>query len=1776
MTGINNLDPQRGIGGIAALDDDNNNLAVNRQPQQAQAQAQVQNQARNVHIAVDNNGIPVPPSIDQFRKCRVIDDKLSGAQHNPLQQISLKELYDLASDYAVSSGAGGDGRKYIFKDATDSRTLDRFVNDKTKEMVARLCFADNSPESARLRNDLEELLDRIMTAGYESDEAATIKDKLERLVGDIGARVGNGDELARKAQDLLGEVRERYCRIIDNQQQIARLLNQTGAGDKISFKTPADTIGIGAMLPEDEESVSNMFSLPGVSGDRIALEIESGNCSYEQLLERHPEYSSALSQYSQNRLDGYTRKLDEIDEACADADLARKASELRTAREAGQADDTGFFKTVLTSLKDLSGIMTNSLRELSPNDRQKLSDSGRISGKVNELLDLIRQSYPHDLPGLDARIAFLKGNHAALNGLLDAVGYSETIFSKMVADDDVLNVLSSLADETRTPEQLRGDLASLSSFFRACETGSGMGMLQSIVSSLPAEGRSEAQKTALEHMCASLEVTSDAAACINYVLHGDENAHYAETFSLEELKSAYHRLCNPDRDLKAFLKRSGGEVSLRTAEQLVLRAAYHLYVAENCERPERIAEFRDNADFRAFMGIVAGQDNPAARQVSVSRYDGFDPVTVNIDNTQMSTFLFNFNLLMSKSGFLQGAERIPAVHLTKRLSEAVGVDINAILDANPQLRASYERQDTPKKLLAWFQEHQTDLAAGLQNSRQADFQSISHQAEVLKEANRSLLRNELTLLRSMMNTTGSVGSVSSSEEISTDDALRIGQKVSASAGLATLMTTISMLGAGTVPALPGGGYHGLTAGDFQDLSRIPHITATLRDVPIEEKSGENYKFAVLALAKMVSARAGNVTNPQNIMSCRVNDNLLRGLLVSLRIPDHVGDAGGNRFVVMEESLSDRIHNFCLSAGSMTAADRADILSHISLPKDFFKPENNIFIADEDAGKAAMKKFSSAIAEAVKALRRPHANQGQIFSRLLQNICTREQLGAAGTILALSAYRDGQAELPNVNAHLMNQVKSLFRKDRRFNASLESLQLGFNALHFEHAQASGRAMRDFATFRRNSDVAVESIYNVPYTQYALNKVIRQVAYNTGFKTRADMTYAIASGDSRGGKTSAAMVNECIEGIRSQLNCSRDIAEKLIQRYLKTDIQMKPLSGPTAGQTIRRVFRKFAHSKVGSFFGKVGAYLVNRHHSGATIAQTNAAVRAEDAALQRQKAVAESILLSMDSDTTLSYTNEKQFKLSAGVKVGPKGAVGIEGGFAIKAGSEFEISRDDNRFTFVMSAAIGAELEASVDIGFVKGAASVNGQYQPVYSVSFDGLDKATEFLSRVLQSSVRVSDLRDSSDIEKRTNLSAGGEANVEADVLQSLEKAGVKGVENSESSPLTVNANFGIGGSITRSRVYGTQTRTFVTNKTGFSKVGFSASFSPRKLVLNEGKMFGKDVDDMSEDEKKRFMDSTDRLDVIDSFVHLATDRKKAFGEWIATPAVEQFYERKYGREDELAWQEMDDFQKYQFDKGRFFAEAVASAVTDNVVNGAIDDADSFLSFVASKIPVISDTKEFIEDTKKSLTEMAGNLISSFNTSNFRMSGNLSLGADSTNAISLEAGATYSFDETRSYDTNLLNNELKKVEMSYKIEPETSGDANNIRNNNLKFISSAMKKLNFSEEQIAQVTKKLRSIQDSSVIKEMEIVMNGRKESLVKIMERVSREKRAGNSDSGSIISSGVSGMKNEDFVPGKIVFTVTENLSSSSVSIGGGAFVKVGVSSNETVNQNKTYEVVF
>ena len=212
--------------------------------------------------------------------------------------------------------------------------------------------------------------------------------------------------------------------------------------------------------------------------------------------------------------------------------------------------------------------------------------------------------------------------------------------------------------------------------------------------------------------------------------------------------------------------------------------------------------------------------------------------------------------------------------------------------------------------------------------------------------------------------------------------------------------------------------------------------------------------------------------------------------------------------------------------------------------------------------------------------------------------------------------------------------------------------------------------------------------------------------------------------------------------------------------------------------------------------------------------------------------------------------------------------------------------------------------------------------------------------------------------------------------------------------------------------------------------------------------------------------------------------------------------------------------------------------------------------------------------TVKGLVSSFEGLISRLDTAHLRFNLDIEAGTDANELLRISAGVTYQCDDTRTFETNLLQNDLKKVDRHTVITPETNGGDSNVMTKNIKFLTKTMKQYGFTKRQMDKAIARLNLIQNNGEnLESMEIVRTGKKSALARI------RKELGNTEKGNLankIGKKVDAMKDEDFLPLKIVFNTTRKIDATATKISAGAVFKVSISAEETLVKNNSYEVEF
>ena len=294
--------------------------------------------------------------------------------------------------------------------------------------------------------------------------------------------------------------------------------------------------------------------------------------------------------------------------------------------------------------------------------------------------------------------------------LLDSLGFSADLFGEFIGDRDALKLYFKISDAkpgSISDQDFRSAINSFAAKVFDPHLNDDSSLLLSIIKGISVENMSDSQKIILEHLPQKLELTQDVFECLSSVLSGLDIANAPLTpasISLDNLKKAYQAVCNPGDELKRIMSEHGGKMTFRNMESFILRAAYHQFRAEHAADSQETfgGGFRENAEFRKAMGIADRGETSPEKPVDISRYEGFDPLNVRMDDMSAGGFITSFNILCANSDFLEAAKKLPAVHLADRVAQALNIDLKRAFESDPALSQSYEAQETPADRLEWF------------------------------------------------------------------------------------------------------------------------------------------------------------------------------------------------------------------------------------------------------------------------------------------------------------------------------------------------------------------------------------------------------------------------------------------------------------------------------------------------------------------------------------------------------------------------------------------------------------------------------------------------------------------------------------------------------------------------------------------------------------------------------------------------------------------------------------------------------------------------------------------------------------------------------------------------------------------------------------------------------------------------------------------------------------------------------------------------------------------
>ena len=1691
---------------------------------------------------------------------------------NETRPLTVRQLIDKACDFSEKEKGG---KRVLFSSDARAQYMDTFLNRKMKELISVICFNGNPNNAEKaLLDSLNSVLDRFMCPQKydrkEADRAGMKHQELDRCINQVRDAIGD-DADKNKA---LRELKDFYSRVIDNQVRLFTGLKESRSLKKpVSIGSPADAMGIGKLLPSDAKTFQKLFSAPRVSEELVRSEVLSGSMTMKEALQKYPEYESILSSLSRETLERLqnSRGIDAPSELLNDI--------------AGIDEITGdqaktLFSGIMNGLRNTARATARADAMLSPADRSSFAavfehernpERPEAKGQIfREYLTCLRNSFGKtDVfkmgpAGQPLGEADLQAKRAVLNTvmtrllehqdqcmkILAAIDYSEDIFREMLRDPEILRACLDIADGTATGNSLKTALEKLSSGLHNPVFRGDNSLVQSLLKAVTPQVYSTPDRAVdrviLEHYPITLDLTQDALNCIHAVI-GDASK-TAVQITKDDFRATYQAICHSSADVVRFINDHGDHNDLRNQESIILRAAFHRYLVDNAEMvamrgADKVkTEFRNSPDFLNDMGIVT-QGNPEENQVALSRYDGFDPITANIKDTSAGMFIGVFNTMMNNASFLKAAARLPEVHLTKKMSEALNVDIDRLLKENPQLKKSYDRAIEKKTgVLNWFKDHTAELARAFVDNCKTEVQ------EMVRENNDNFRRiqnavttsgiSKLTAFRKLLNPEAPVNTLTS------EGILR---EVAAARGSTKLSALVSVL-AGVCPPpsidelIPAGQtYHGLSSADFRNPARADAIRTALHAVP--DRNSAEYREIYMHYARL---RVYCNRNPGN--QAPVSQAALAGLNIGRNDLDFVEQEQRQFHPDPDdfESIGDSpLTAFCRHRAAAVAPDRiANLLSALRITEDMFAPEHNIFVNDKKSGKAKYEAIKKAVKDAVSALKGRNPDTAGTLRTLFSTV--KDQLAGARTrdlaeaIMNFTPYINaefqGEPGDKPVYQAISDNVKGLFSSGyaKERHALLSGIVRDTASLHSQKAAE----LRDGLVLLKNTNSSqisrLDSIFrdNV-YGSLMMSSAVHKVAYDNGYQTLADMKFDIIRGKTaNGGKTAEALVNEAVAYLKTKFRdgdralFNDETLRKAVQSHLSLDSNSENAGNSIHSARVRYAFRAIRASApvqmVKGFFSaipgisRLGQYFKNRNQ------------------LSRGRDYAESILNSIPPGQTLTHTHDNRLSGGFGINVGIKGAtVKLEAGLTLDGNSDFKVTHTaDGKYVFTMGAAFDATLKLDGAMKVAKtevvslGAEGGYGR-QKVYVLTFDDRKNATEFLARAATGNLTRKNFAESNSRTTRMTGNWHGGLHGKADALglyQSIKGDDVTSVRE----PANAQVSGELKGSYTTTYERGVDYHRHSRHKFGTASLGAKVTFSLQQTLLGN-----KDPAEMTEDEKKEYDRMNEKLTLGDMIVASITSREKAVGDFVIGKYLTSEFNTNQdyaGKAGKKKWLALDNLTRYKEDPDRYIAECVADVCKKNVVNPAIQDVESLTDEILKGIPVYDYPKDFVKKLKNFLGAKG-------HSAHIRTNMGIKFGDSTNNLVQAEAGVSCTVDNEVRYDTNLTESSLRRADKITRITAESAGSADERKQKNLEFLKESMKELGCTRDEITKAVAQLHNMQSKGItITGFEINRTAKKDAILRINQNL-----ADKTNPSGAFESQVDKLETKDFRLDSIKFNVSK-----------------------------------
>lgn len=1782
-------------------------------------------QIQNLEIMVGEENIAQHLPAEVVAKYQKLSDFVA---RNPLPTADqvLKKITDMARP-------GEKGARTLFSSAREAQGMDIFLNRSLQTLLDNICVRANPPaDQQNLRENLKQAMNRIMCPQEynqaEADRSEGKRQLLNQAADSLLQTVGADSDAGR----AVTQIRDFCSRVIDNQKRIFRSLQENkGLKTPVTAGSPADALGIGKLLPDDNETFKKQFAAPQVSPDDVRSEVLSGSMTMTQALERYPEYESILRELSEGTLNELSANLSNMTDFRNehDGDMA----ELVNVLEGGINEDTAnqLVSEVMKNLKLISQAAGKANALLSAEDRAEFArkfeavpannanpeDPNRQRHLFQENMSflgdtffrtsLFQERHPGEGNQLTEAVGRLMENPAQCMKLLSAIDYSEDIFREMLCNTEILTSYDSIVRGAVHGDELRTALKNISQGLRNPVFRGANSLLEALLKTVPAGVYADnaADRAVLEHYPVTLDLTQDALACINHVLKDVPGANQqdktAAEITLADLKRAYQALCHPTPRLENYIKDLGAHQDIRNQEALVLKAAFHRYLADTPgafavqNGVPREVSFRNCQGFLDYMGIISG-NNPGPDEVSLSRYGEADPTTANIKETDAGFFIGVFNVMMNNASFLKAAAKLPEVHLVRKMSEALNVNIEKLLTQNPALRASYDAACREKGgIVNWFKANQeVFLDAFLTDNVKQSLSGMRNENNQELEAARIRIANSglkaLAEYKGFYSKSGAAAPGNAAPGAlpaaigTAEGVLRETAAVRGSEKLGLLAASLAAVcppdAEELIPA--GTNYHNLTAEDFRNPARLNAIRDALNAAPDAEKETPKYAdiFMCYVRLKVYCEQHQNQHEPvaaQELAAVRVTAQNLAFVDENLPQPQAGEDPLADDFVVLGE-IHSPLYNALKRRLAPSREALTAFLKELKVTDDMFAPKHNIFVSSEESGKAKCQAVKNAIKSALESLARPDANAGgiarELFGKIRNELAGNSTRDLAAALMTLSPYLTKTFHPDSVKAQdqahdiMTRNIKGLFgtRYARETDNLLSRITADVTYLHAARADGMSDDLASLKDVHTQQITGIKDIFNnSAYGRIMLENAVHKAAYDNGYKTLADMKYAIIKGNAPAGKTPADLVNDAVaylkikfqtagdqrlravpqnqrEAEEAAINslCNEEALRKLVQSHLALDDNGENVGNSIHTARVKHAFRVVKNSSpvkaVKGFFsaipgvGRLAAYFKNRNQ------------------LAKGRDFAEGILNSIPPGQTLTHYHDNKLTGGFGINFKAFGAdFKAQGELSLDGSADFKVSHTkDGKFVFTLGAAMAADLkgvaafkEAKTEVASV--SAGIGGGYKKVYILTFNDRARAREFLSRAATANLDRKTMSSANSQVTQSVKNIHGGAEIKADLYGAFQK--IRGDDVSAvREPANAQASLGIKGDKDWNYEKGSDYHRYSTHAKTTLYAGAKATFSLQQTLLGN-----KDPAKMTPEEKAEYNRIDANLTTGDMIIAGFLNHNKYMADYvIGKYGTSQFNTNaEYMKDDEKnqsdktgkkKWMALDDLTKYKEDPSRYIAESVANILKKEAINPAVKDVDSLADWLLSKIPGWKQMKDF----RKFLDNFLG---AHGDTSKVRTSAGFSLGDSTNNLVQFHAEVSYTVDNETSYDTNLIENSLRKADRITRVAAESSGSPAARMQKNLDFLRTSLKEMGCSEDEIARAVARLHNMQSKGInISGFEIHRTAKKGAINRINQELADRRHPSEH-----FKDEVSKLKDSDFRLDSIVFNVSSSHYSES-----------------------------